>query len=592
MLSEKGEVLYVGKAKNLKKRVSSYFQRQLDAKTLQLVKQIKSIEVTITRNEREALLLENNLIKAQKPRYNVIFRDDKSYPYLKLNIQDPFPRLSLHRGIKKDQSKYYGPYPSSREAREALTLLQNIFRLRQCDETFFKNRSRPCLQYQIKRCTAPCVGYITEEHYRKDVEYARLFLEGRNKKVIEQLIPKMEKASVDLEFEQAARIRDQIALLRNIQERQIIMGDLKDIDVIGIFVADTIACIHLLVIREGRMLGSKQYFQNKLVLLDPNSDPLETILEAFILQHYAAPEGKDVLIPKILLLPISLPGAKALSAVLSERANHDVSLAKAARANRIRWMNMAMTSAKMAVLSRTKHQADLTPRFQALQEALQLEIIPERLECFDVSHTLGEATVVSCVVFDRKGSVKADYRRFNIRQATGGDDYAALKEGLSRHYTRIKSEGKPLPDVLIVDGGKGQLSIARAVLEELQIIGIILLAIAKGPLRKPGLETVYLASNGDTFELELKQSALHLVQQIRDEAHRFAITAHRKQRAEKRKISSLEAIGGIGQKRRQNLLQHFGGLREISLANVDELAKVPGISQALAERLYEVLHGS
>ena len=255
-------------------------------------------------------------------------------------------------------------------------------------------------------------------------------------------------------------------------------------------------------------------------------------------------------------------------------------------------MNMAMTSAKMAVLSPTKHQADLTPRFQALQEALQLEIIPERLECFDVSHTLGEATVVSCVVFDRKGSVKADYRRFNIRQATGGDDYAALKEGLSRHYTRIKSEGKPLPDVLIVDGGKGQLSIARAVLEELQIIGIILLAIAKGPLRKPGLETVYLASNGDTFELELKQSALHLVQQIRDEAHRFAITAHRKQRAEKRKISSLEAIGGIGQKRRQNLLQHFGGLREISLANVDELAKVPGISQALAERLYEVLHGS
>lgn len=593
MLSDSGEVLYVGKAKNLKKRVTSYFQRQLDNKTLQLVKQIKSIEVTVTRNEREALLLENNLIKAQRPRYNVIFRDDKSYPYLKLTIREAFPRLFFHRGSRRGPDKYYGPYPSTREAREALNLLQNIFRLRQCDEVFFNNRMRPCLQYQIKRCSAPCVGYITQENYKKDVELVRLFLEGRNTDVIEKLIPKMEKASLELDFEQAARIRDQISLLRSVQERQIIIGNMKDADVLGIFVEKDLACVHVLTIREGRMLGSRQYFDNKITLLAPEEDITQSILETFILQHYLSTESLEgSSIPHTLLLPFDLPEQKNLVSVLSERAGYEVQLVKAIKGDRLRWVSMAMASAKVALNSRMKQKMDLTPRFQALQEALGLEVIPERLECFDVSHSLGEATVVSCVVFDVQGPLKSEYRRFNIRSKTEGNDYAALKEGLTRHYTRLKSEGRVLPDVLLVDGGKGQLAIARAVLEELQVLGVIILAVAKGPQRKAGLETVYMASNSAVIKLELEPSALHLIQQIRDEAHRFAITAHRRQRGQRIKTSKLEAITGIGAKRRKSLLQHFGGLKEVSQASIEELAKVPGISLELAARLYETLHGS
>jgi len=589
MLNGNGEVLYVGKAKNLKKRVSSYFRRQLDTKTLQLVKQIKSIEVTVTRNEREALLLENNLIKAQKPRYNIVFRDDKSYPYLKLTVQDVFPRLSFHRGVKRD-GKYYGPYPSVREARLALNLLQNIFRLRQCDEAFFKNRSRPCLQYQIKRCSAPCVGYITQDAYKKDVEHARLFLEGKNKTVIEQLIHKMEKASEHQAFEEAARIRDQIALLRTIRERQIIVGNSQDVDVLGIYAEADQACVHVLVIRDGRMLGSRQYFPNKTALI-PEEEKIQTLLETFILQHYAALEGEgNAVIPKTLLLPLALQQEAALSQILSEARGGPVHLAKAVRGDRVRWVQMAMTSARLAFKSRVTQPIDLAPRFQALQESLTLEAIPERLECFDVSHTLGEATVVSCVVFDSQGPAKSEYRRFNIQAKTQGDDYAALKEGLTRRYTRLKSEGGMLPDVLLVDGGKGQLNIAKAVLEELQVPGVVLLAVAKGPERKAGLETIYLSSNGQILKVQPDLLALHLIQQIRDEAHRFAITAHRKKLGRRRSTSTLEDIPGIGQKRRQSLLQHFGGLPELLQASVEELAKAPGINQALAERLYEALH--
>jgi len=592
MLDDKANVLYVGKAKNLKKRVSSYFQRQLDAKTLQLVKQIASIEVTITRNEREALLLENNLIKELKPRYNVIFRDDKSYPYLQLSIHETFPRLSFHRGPRVGGSRFYGPYPSAREAREALGLLQSIFRLRQCDEIFFKNRTRPCLQYQIKRCTAPCVAYISEEEYKKDVEFARLFLEGKSKSVIEQLIHKMEKASQDLAFEQAARVRDQIGLLRSIQERQIIIGDMKDVDIIGFAFHHFQACIHMLVIREGRMLGSRQYFPNKMAVLPFEEDLEQRLLESFMLQHYLNPAQGTEIIPKTIILPLTLSDRGSLGSILSERAGSPVQLVKAERGDRARWLKMAMDSAKVALKSRAQVAMDLSAHYQALQEALALESIPEKLECFDVSHTLGEATVVSCVVFDLKGPLKSEYRRFNIRAKTGGDDYAALKEGLTRHYTRLKSEGGVLPDILIVDGGKGQLSVARSVLKELQVAGVIMLAVAKGPQRKAGLETVFLASNGDTLTLQLSALALQLIQQIRDEAHRFAITAHRKQLASRRKTSTLENVSGIGAKRRQKLLQYFGGLQEIHQASVEELAKVPGMSYPLAERLYEALHGS
>jgi excinuclease ABC subunit C len=590
MLDGNGNIIYVGKAKNLKKRVNSYFQRQLDAKTLQLVKLVKSIEVTITRNEREALLLESSIIKAEMPRYNVIFRDDKSYPYLKFSIHESFPRLSFHRGSKQESSKYYGPYPSAREARVALSLLQNIFKLRQCDEIFFKSRTRPCLQYQIKRCSAPCVGYISKEDYQRDVKFARLFLEGKNSMVIEQLIKKMEEASDKQFFEQAANVRDQIALLRGLQERQIIIGATKDIDVLGIAVSNDVACVHVLVIREGRMLGSRQYFPNKTAVITPSESAEETILSAFILQHYLAKESENGL-PAIILLPFQLRDAKDLAEVLSEKAE-SVQLQTANRGDKARWVKMAMLNAEQALRIKASYKMDLSNRFAALQETLQLEAIPEKIECFDVSHTLGEATVVSCVVFDVHGPVKKEYRRFNIRAATGGDDYRALTEGLTRRYTRLKSEGGALSDILLVDGGKGQLSSARAVLEELQVAGVTLMAVAKGPARKAGLETVYISSNGDTHRLELSPTALHLIQQCRDEAHRFAIAAHRKQRARKRQQSTLEFIEGIGKGRRLKLLQYFGGLQEIKQANVDELAKVPGISRALAERIYETLQGS
>jgi excinuclease ABC subunit C len=585
MLDGKGVVLYVGKAKNLKKRVTSYFKRALDTKTQQLVKHIKSIEVTVTRNEREALLLENNLIKELQPRYNIIFRDDKSYPYLKLTINDVFPRLSFHRGPKGD-GKVYGPYPSVREARVALNLLQSIFRLRQCDDIFFKNRTRPCLQYQIKRCTAPCVGYITAENYKKDIELARLFLEGKNKDVIEQLINKMAMASKIQAFEQAASIRDQIALLRTIQEHQIIMGDMKDLDVLGICVESSAVCIHVLVIRDGRMLGSRQYFPNKTALILPEEALPQLMLENFILQHYKTD------IPKTILIPFALKNRETVSQVLSELRSASVNIAVAAKGDRLRWVNMAVTSARLALISRAKQTLDLTPRFLALQESMQLDGIPERVECFDVSHTLGEATVVSCVVFNINGAVKSEYRRFNIRAKTGGDDYAALKEGLTRHFTRLKSESAVLPDVLLVDGGKGQLNIAKAVLTECQVSGVSLLAVAKGPGRKAGLETIYFASNNKIIELQPNLLALHLIQQIRDEAHRFAIKAHRKRIARPRSTSTLEEVPGIGGKRRQNLLQHFGGLPEILGASIEELAKVPGINQGLAKRLYERLHGT
>ena len=568
MLDAKGIVLYVGKAKNLKKRVSSYFRRALDTKTQQLVNQLKSIEVTVTRNEREALLLENNLIKALQPRYNIIFRDDKSYPYLKLGLDSAFPRLSFHRGAK-GEGKVYGPYPSVREARVALNLLQNIFQLRQCDEVFFKNRRRPCLQYQIKRCSAPCVGYITTESYQKAVELARLFLEGKNKKVIEALIDQMMEASQEKAFEHAARIRDQIALLRTIQEQQIIMGDIEDVDVLGIYAEGNAVCVHVLVIREGRMLGSRQYFPNKTALIFEEEHRLDILLEAFVLQYYKTD------IPKKILLPFVLKNKEAVSALLSEQRSGPVHLLTALKGDRLRWLKMAVTSARLALMNRIKQTADLTPRFLALQESLSLAFMPQKLACFDASHTLGEATVVSCVVFGTHGPSKSEYRRFNIRAKTCGDDYAALKEGLTRHFGRLKLESKPLPDVLLVDGGKGQLNIAKGVLAQFEVSGVVLLAVAKGPQRKPGLETVYLSSDDKVIHLQPTPLALLLIQQIRDS----------------RSKSTLEKVPGIGTKRCQSLLQYFGGLSEILQASIEELANVPGVSQALAERLYEVLHG-
>lgn len=591
MQDEKGRVLYIGKAKNLKKRVTSYFKRQLDAKTLQLVQKVHSIEVTITRNEREALLLENNLIKAEKPRYNVLFRDDKSYPYLVLS-DGPYPQLTMQRGLKKGNGKYYGPYPSSREARDALQLLQSIFRLRLCDDVFFKGRTRPCLQYQIKRCSGPCVGLIDPEDYRRDVEVAKLFLEGRNHAVIEHLISKMEQASQDLNFEQAGRLRDQIALLRGIQERQIIMGSARDMDVLGIAVLNHEACVHVLMIREGSMVGSRQYHPNKTAIIMPGDNEAENVLQAFILQHYGMPEDEESFsYPKTILLPFSLSAATDIVSFLQEKIGVTLELVKAVRGDRLQWVTMATNSAKQALISRHQARIDLSLHFAALQESLHLDKRPERIECFDVSHALGEATVVSCVAFEMSGPQKSGYRRFNIRSETDGNDPAALTEGLTRHYGRLKSKGGVFPDIVLIDGGKAQLMAAQRVLTELEL-NPVLLSVAKGEGRRVGLETLYRFVAGKILRVSFSELAFQLILKCRDEAHRFAITAHRNQRARRRVTSTLEDISGIGNKRRQNLLHYFGGLQEVRQASIEELAKVPGINRSLAERLYQALHGN
>lgn len=589
MLDKAGGVIYVGKAKNLKKRVTSYFQRQLDSKTQQMVRHIDSIQVTVTRNEREALLLESNLIKELKPKYNVIFRDDKSYPYLYLSTLDTFPRLSFYRGDRSLPGKYYGPYPNTRVAREALNFLQTLFKLRQCDDAFFKSRKRPCLQYQIKRCTAPCVNYIDSATYEIDVKRCLHFLEGKSQTLLKEFMEEMEKASENLNYERAAQLRDQIALLRKVQEQQIIMqAPHVECDVLGIYYLNGQACVQLLTIREGRMLGSRSFFPNIEAILQDVLVPEQELCQSFILQHYLSGLGD---IPSEILVPAAFEGKEDIETLLSERAGRKISLNSNPRGVRNQWLTMAAVSAKEALQGRAIKRSSFEARFNALQEALQLEALPQRLECFDVSHTFGESTVASCVVFDSNGPLKSAYRRFNIRTTSKGDDYAALKEAISRRYTRLKSEEGILPDMLIIDGGKGQLSQAENVLRELQVPGVFLLGIAKGPSRKAGLETLYLSSRGSKIKLDKASPALHLIQQIRDEAHRFAITAHRKQRAKRKIHSRLEDVPGIGNARRIAILKRFGGLQEVERASVEELAKVPGIHLALAQRIYRVLHG-
>ncbi len=604
MFNQEGAVLYVGKAKNLKKRVSSYFQRQLDAKSLQLVKRIHSIEVTITRNEREALLLESNLIKELKPRYNILFRDDKSYPYLWLSFTDSFARLSFYRGDKTESGFFYGPYPSSIAAKEALSLLQGIFKLRQCDDVFFKNRKRPCLQYQIKRCTAPCVGYISKEDYQENVKDLKCFLEGKSQSIMHVLIERMMIASANCHYEQAANLRDQIAHLRTVQEQQIIMNTKGNVDVLGIAGDNTCGCIHVLVIREGNILGSRTYFSDTLSILinseeeDKKADIEQSRLEAFITQHYLLSQIPKEDMPDEWVLPLNLSNKETLIALLTEKKGKKIDMAKASRGDKLKWIAMANESAKHAYtlsLKRAHSQKDLSDRFVALQDMLQLEAMPQRLECFDISHSLGEATVASCVVFTELGPLKNDYRRFNIKANTGGDDYAAMSEALTRRYTRLKAEGGLLPDILVIDGGKGQVGVAVAVLQELQVSGLMILGISKGPARKAGLEHLHLYVEGEIKQLapwDAANPAFHLIQQIRDEAHRFAIHAHRNKRAKTRLHSVLEDIPGIGKQRRLALLRYFGGLQEVRNAGVEELAKVPGISSQLAEHIYIALHGA
>lgn len=587
MIDAVGEVIYVGKARNLKKRVGSYFQKShTDPKTQVMVGQVRKVEVTVTHTETEALLLENNLIKSLRPRYNVVLRDDKSYPYIYISSDQAFPRLGFHRGAQTGKGRYFGPYPSAGAVRQTLSLLQKLFPVRQCEDSFFRNRSRPCLQYQIKRCTGPCVGLVDEQNYAEDVRHAIMFLEGKSSEVNSELIRRMEQASGDLDFERAARYRDQIGSLRRVQEHQYVSGKGGDLDVIAAASSGGVACIQVFFIRGGRNLGNKSYFPRNVAESDPAA-----LIEAFVPQYYLGEDNRQLReIPAIVLVSHEPEEGALLAEVLSAQSGRRVALLRPLRGERMHWMRMATSNAEHALHARLNTQASVLQRFEALQEALGLEEAPSRLECFDISHTMGESPVASCVVFGPEGAVKSDYRRFNIRDVTPGDDYAAMHQALLRRYRRLKEGEGKLPDILFIDGGKGQVKQAEGVMEELQITGVTLIGVAKGPGRRPGLETLVLSGGEGSFILPPDSPALHLIQQIRDEAHRFAITGHRQRRARSRNRSVLEDIDGLGPKRRQQLLRQFGGLQEVSRAGVEDLAGVPGISRQLAQRIYDAFH--
>lgn len=586
MLDEKGKVLYVGKARNLKKRVASYFTSKSAAnpRTSSMVSQIRDVEVTITRNEGEALILENTLIKQLRPRYNVLFRDDKSYPYIYLGEHD-FPRLTFHRGSRKGKGRYFGPYPGAGAVRHTLNLIQKLFRIRQCTDVFFNNRSRPCLQYQIKRCTAPCVGYISKEDYRRDMDHAVMFLEGRNEEVIQALMRPMQEASDSLEYERAAQYRDQIMHLRRIQQDHHRSDPRADIDVIACSMMNGHACIMVFYIRNGINLGSRGYFPRHV-----NETPPEEIVGAFMQQHYLIGNG-DRHIPGTFLVSHMPQEHELLSEVLAGHAGHQVRMILRPRGERARWLNMARENAALELAQQISKENHHSQRLAALRDAFDLAELPERLECFDVSHTQGEATVAACVVYGPEGPVKDDYRRYNIKGVAAGDDYAAMAQAIERRYLRIKQDEGRLPDILLIDGGKGQVNRVLAVLEELQVAGVFVLGVAKGVSRKPGLESLIVRDDRTSRTLPPDSPALHLIQSIRDEAHRFAITGHRLQRGKTRKTSQLEQIEGVGARRRQQLIHYFGGLQGVARAGVEELARVPGINKNLAQRIYDSLHG-
>ena len=580
MLDSKEQVIYVGKAKNLKKRLNSYFrQTGLSPKTQVMVSKIADIEVTITHTEGEALLLESNLIKELRPRYNVLMRDDKSYPYIFVSDKAAYPRIALHRGARKKKGLYLGPYPNAHAVRESINLLQKMFLIRQCEDTTFANRSRPCLQYQIKRCTAPCVSYITEKAYAKDISHAVLFLQGKSEQVVTELVGDMEKAADKQNFEKAALYRDQIGYLRKITEKQYISADKGDIDIIACSTEAGQACVQVFYIRNGLNLGNRGFFPSL-----PEELSVEDVLTAFIPQFYLK---RDV--PGEIIVSNALKDSQLIEEVLSEQAKHKVKLSDKVRGERAKWLEMALNNSNNSLKTRLISRSGLLSRFEALQEVLQLDEIPLRLECFDISHTMGEATVASCVVFTPEGAFKTDYRRYNITGITGGDDYAAMKQALERRYRPSKSDQK-LPDILFIDGGKGQLRQAIEVFEKLEITRVLLIGVAKGEGRKAGLEKLVFSDGRPDLFLTIESAALNLVLQVRDEAHRFAISGHRAQRAKKRRTSPLEGIAGLGPKRRQTLLKHFGGIQALTQAGVEDIARISGISKKLAQEVYDQFH--
>ncbi len=580
MINATDEVIYVGKAKDLKKRVSSYFNKNLPSpRTRMMVSNIFKIETTVTHNEAEALLLENNLIKGLMPRYNVLFRDDKSYPYIALT-GDEFPRLAFHRGAQKKQNQYFGPFPNSVAVRESIQLLQKVFKLRTCENTVFANRSRPCLQYQIERCTAPCVGYITQEDYAHDVHHAAMFLEGKANEVLNALGDKMNTAAANQEYEMAVVFRDRMQALRQVQAKQFVSDfSVSDADVIACAEVQGQHCINLVMIRGGRHLGDKSFFPK-----NAQDATLSETVEAFLTQHYVAQNT-----PPMIVCGAEVD-AKTFEQAFSEQSGRKIKIITNAIGDKRVWLKMAQTNAELALTQKQAEATNQEARLIALREALNLPETTERIECFDISHTMGEATVASCVVFDKGNLQNSEYRRYNITSITPGDDYAAMRDVLTRRYKKVAAGEGKRPDLVFIDGGKGQLGVAIEVMQEVGLEDILLIGIAKGEERKPGLETMIFSDTGEMLNLEKDNRGLHLLQQIRDEAHRFAITGHRARRAKARLHSSLEDIGGIGAKRRKALLTRFGGLEGVKGASIDEIAQVEGVSKALAEKIYGEFH--
>jgi excinuclease ABC subunit C len=581
MLSAAGDVLYVGKALDLRKRVAAYFQKTaaLSPRIRLMLSQVAAVETTVTRSEAEALLLENNLIKSLTPRYNILFRDDKSYPYLMLTGHR-YPRLGFHRGGLGKPHRYFGPFPNAGAVRESMHLLQKVFRLRTCEDTVFANRSRPCLLHQIRRCSAPCVGRVEEAAYAEDVRGAELFLSGKEDEVIERLVGRMEAASRRQDYEAAAVYRDQVAALRKVREKQFISGESgADVDVVACARAAGTVCINLVMIRGGHHLGDKNVFPR-------NAEDAEDVpvLEAFIAQHYLSQAPP----PEIVVG--GAVAAAALEALLAAATGRAVRIGIHPAGARRVWLEMARKNAQLGAAQALGLQANQESRLAALQRALQLPETAQRIECFDISHTMGEATVGACVVYDRGAMQKSEYRRYNVAGVEPGDDYGAMREVLSRRYRRIVTGEGRMPDLVLIDGGKGQLGVACEVFSELGLSEVALAAVAKGEERKPGLEQLLVPGRERPLVLPPSHPGLHLVQQIRDEAHRFAIAGHRARRGKARARSSLEAISGVGVKRRQRLLARFGGMRGLLAASVDELAQVEGISRELAARIHQELH--
>ncbi len=590
MISADEKTLYVGKAKDLKKRVSSYFRNNLvNSRIYSMVKQICDVQITITSTEAEALLLESNLIKKHRPRYNILLRDDKSYPYIYLS-KHKFPRLTFHRGGRKGKGQYFGPYPSAGAVRETLGLLQKLFLVRQCEDSYFSNRSRPCLQYQIERCTAPCTNEISEEDYQQGTRHTVKFLQGKSQLVIDELVQQMDKSSTALEFERAAGYRDQIEKLRQVSQQQSISGGQGDVDVIAMQYASDVASVQVLTIRKGNNLGNKNFFPKIPHFENSESE----IFSAFIAQYYFSRE-----VPNEILISHELDDKDTLEEMLQLKAERKVTIAHRLRGDRSRWVDMAARNAQHALGTHLASKAGIQKRVQALQTELDLDYIPARMECYDISHTMGEATVASCVVFGLEGAIKSEYRRYNITDIVGGDDYAAMRQVLERRFRKAIESGeegqKKLPDILFIDGGKGQVTQAVDVLKDLQISGVDIIGVTKGEGRRQDMDALTILSDEagvskEKIYLPAHSSALHLIQQIRDEAHRFAITGHRARRQKARNTSPLEGIVGLGPKRRQSLLKQFGGIRAITRASVDELIKVNGVSKPLAIKIYAIFH--